>query len=431
MQPPATTRWLISPSEFARRLMDYAFPRSDSANIKRELHEWDFRSSDFLPWTYSGFVCPSDCMPCYEYATEGALLYADVTGTAEHKQLVERFRATEVLSADQKELVKRQQRGTVDSLVAMYKALRAQREDTQGHDQDVGDADAEYERMERIIHQEGAYIEPNVVKFILGCRTQTQKAAVLDLYSGEGSVKHPRPTLMLISMFDEAKAARYTESSGYLVAYDFLTNRVIIKHWTSSLDHHPLGDPWFEKPADDGVCYLGSPSNLVERIVNRRGLMPDRPGYCFSLVTRLLAGQWLLKYMALPGLAIATVANSSKPEEISRASAQNDARYDALKAAVSRHAAELEALDVPGVDRDPDGNKLDTNYRQGRSDVHCVYGGVLDIFETWEVALQETAAGERAANKDKVAKNLAKFYDGVTRAARTLFADPAADFNFE
>ncbi len=308
-------RWFVSADEFLSSNCDCAFPNVDRADIRHELRRWDLRSYDRIPWPFTFFelFCRANVEPCYESATEGALVYADVTGNAEHKEAVNELRLRDLLSAIEKDLVKQQQRDIRDKLVKVYKGMRPRSVDEDKHEDEVEDGDADDKKMRRILRKGGAYIYPEVVDFILGCPSRKEKAAVLNLFSGADHYKRPRPTLMLIAMFDDAQAARYAESSGYVAAYDFLSNQMIIKQWKSSLDHHPLEDPWFDASPSDGVSYTGSPSDLLQRMIAREGVVKDSPTHGFHLLTRFIAGRWFIKHFGPLGLATATETRGSEP----------------------------------------------------------------------------------------------------------------------
>lgn len=107
----------------------------------------------------------------------------------------------------------------------------------------------------------------------------------------------------------------------------------------------------------------------------------------------------------------------------------------ALKTALKAYDVELEALDFPGVKRDEEGNKVETNYREADGaessmNARSVYMDILNYLEGGEVELQETAAHERQGGHKKGADNLAKFYDGIIKTAKILFDNPEADFHF-
>ncbi|MCJ1364580.1 hypothetical protein MMC16_003693 [Acarospora aff. strigata] len=428
MSNPTATRWLVDTDDFSINHTDYALPDRDSAVINQELRSWDFRHYDLLPWTYLGYAITSDGLPCYPSAIQGALLYADVTGTPEHKQLVKELRLQNRLSADAKELAKQQQPRMRDKLVPLFKPQWLRIVEAPEEKEKLHEADADDKRMRHVIQDHGPHLHPETVRFILGCQTVEEKTDVLNLFSGEGHVKHPRPTLMIVDMFDDAKAVRCGQSSGYVIAYDFLSNQIVIKHWNSSLDHHPFEDSWFATPQSDGVSYMGSPKDLWSAIVTRKGLVKGSPTYGFGLLTRYLAGCWMSKYFDVLGFAMATTKDQPHHEQGACADTHEN---DELPAVLSTYAAELNTLDVPGVKRDGEGQKQRTNYRQPKSITQIVYGEVLDYVERWEVELQEFAFTERKAGKEKIADNLARFYDGVSRAAKTLLLDPEAEFCFE
>ncbi|KAI9874232.1 MAG: hypothetical protein M1830_010042 [Pleopsidium flavum] len=446
MSNPTAARWFVSTDDFLSSNCDYAFPRVDRAEIRHELRHWDFRSYDRIPWPFTFFqlFCRADVEPCYESATEGALVYADVTGTAEHKKAVDELRDSDLVSGNEKDLFDGQQRRIRDKLVSVYKGMKAQSVDEGNHEVDVvdADADADDQKMRRILERNGAYIYPEVADFIISCPTSKEKAAVLNLISGADHYKHPRPTLMLIAMFDDAQTIRYAESSGYVVAYDFLTNQIIIKHWLSSLDHHPLEDPWFTPSSKDGVSYIGSPSDLLQRIVAREGVLKGSPTHGFDLLTRFIAGRWLIKHFGPLGLATTTEphraeaasGNINSHMSAHTAHLRDKASLKSLDPALARYTTELKALNIPVKDRNSDGGNEDGDRKvvelKQADPAQILYAMTLDHLEMWETTLQEIAEDDREEGKVKKAENMAKFYDGITRAARSLVKDPEADFTF-
>lgn len=410
----AAARWFAPNDEFFNNLTDYAFPGRDSAAIKRDLRRWDLRLDDHLPWTYYGYVRRSDSVPCYSCAVQGALVFADVVGTGEHKELVKNNQADNKLSKDKSELVKQQERKIREQLAKFY---RPRIFDTLDDDEN-GFSDKEDARVKHNIKRDGAYLYPEIVGFILSRQTPEEKTTMLRLFSGESRFKHPRHVHMIIDMFDDAKATRCGESSGYVIAYDFLSDTVTIKQWFSSPDHHPLEDPWFGLE-DNGVSYKGRPNELLHQIVSRDGLVKDHPNYGFALVTRFMAGRWLSCFF--------------EQLRLNSTAAPDGSHYDhaQLKAALSSYATELDTLEVPGVETDSEGRKKDTNYRKPRSGTQEVYGEMIDVLEGWELDLAEIAVEERNAGKSMAAENLAKFYDGISRAARALLVEPDVSFSFE
>lgn len=418
MSNPTAARWFARDNEFFSTQTDYAFPGRDSAAIKRELRNWDVRLSDDLPWTYYGYVRRSDSNPCYRSATQGALVFADVVVTGERKELVKNIQADNELPKDKLELVKQQERTIREKLAKFYRLNPLYNLDVLDEDDANGLSDKEHARVKQSIRNDGAYLYPEIVNFILSRQTPAEKMSTLRLYSGEGRSKHPRHTIMLIEMVDDAKATRCGESSGYVIAYDFLTDMITIKQWLSSPDHHPLQDPW-SKLTNDGVSWTGHPSELLHQIVSREGLVREHFNYGFALLMRFMAGRWLSCYFEQLGLS-----STAAPDGSHYVHAQ-------LGKALSSYAAELDKLDVPGVETDSEGRKKATNYRKPRSSTQEVYGEMIDYLESREVDLAEIAVEERNAGKSMAAENLAKFYDGVSRAARALLVEPDVDFSFE
>lgn len=408
MANPTAARWFAR-DNFLLNPTDYAFPGQDCTNIKRDLRGWDTRVDDNLPWTYYGFVRASDKLPCYECAPPGALVFADVKGTAKHKEDVQKIRADNVLTEAEVKLVKQRQRNIREKLATIYKP-------NEGDEEDVVSEKDQW-MLKHHTKIDGARLRSEVVSFVLSAPTAQAKADVLDLFSGEGRYRRPRPTLMIIQMFDEARATRCGESSGYVIAYDFLSNQIIIKHWKSSLDHHPLSQPWFAEPPNDGVSYLGSPSDLLLQLSARKGLVKGSPTYGFGLLTRFMAGRWLFSHFTQLGLVPTAASHES---------------HARLKSLLSKFAEELDTLEVLGVKTDSYGRKKDTNYREPQSDdIQELYAELLVHLEGREWGWAAIAVEEREEGNSKAAENLAEFYDRVARTAKTLLIDPEASFSFE
>ena len=243
MASHTAARWFAGNDDFFNNRADYAFPGIHSAEITPHLRSWDFRLYDELPWTYYGYVRASDSRPCYACAAPGALVFADVIGTDEHRELLKNLRADHELTIDEIVGFTQQERQLGDQLAPIYNSNPQRDPDVPIVNEENAISQKDLLRLKQSFQMDGAYLHPEIVSSVLKRRTDKDKAAVLDLYSGEVLSKLPRPTLMIIEMFDEAKATSCGESSGYVIAYDFMTNRVIIKHWTSSLDHRPLVFP--------------------------------------------------------------------------------------------------------------------------------------------------------------------------------------------
>jgi hypothetical protein len=106
-----------------------------------------------------------------------------------------------------------------------------------------------------------------------------------------------------------------------------------------------------------------------------------------------------------------------------------------LEAALSKYAAELKALNIPVVAGNSDRGSEDGDMKvvdlKQADPAQILYGMTLDHLEKWETALQEVAEDAREGGKEKKADNMARFYDGITRAAKSLIKDPEAKFTFD
>ncbi len=179
MSTSTVARWSVSGEEFRRSQRDYVFPGEFVTVVQANLRTSDFRVQDELPWGYHEFAL-GNC--CYECATPGALVYADVTGTAEHKKLTKQNQAKDKLSPDEQEAVKQKERLLRKKMLPAFKAKWPQFAPESSKEEDTtNDRNAHDKRLMHMIRSEGAYLHRDSVEFILCCRSVEERAAILNL----------------------------------------------------------------------------------------------------------------------------------------------------------------------------------------------------------------------------------------------------------
>ena len=147
--------------------------------------------------------------------------------------------------------------------------------------------------------------------------------------------------MLLITLFDDLQAKYFDHGSGYAVAYDFLTNKIVIKHYESeSLAgrlplHEPLLQP-SEAADNDGIQMIASPKQIMQGFINDELPKEGDPKRGFALVTLLIAGHWIDRHFD----SLRTISQADDDQD----ARLDDALHDdfAMKlAAYQRYVSEL------------------------------------------------------------------------------------------
>ncbi|KAI9722233.1 MAG: hypothetical protein M1812_001705 [Candelaria pacifica] len=347
----------------------------------------------------------------YYFARRGAIVFSDVDGTDEHQKAMrnrEYSMKRPLLTKHQKTLG-----------LGLERALAHEDSDAQSNNCDCQKVDGNHSDGiddhetddEGSVALENYELNPTnclnyyAFSYIITLPTKDDKTALMEMVSGEVAQKAPRPTMVLVDLVSTHQSLAVGEGSGYAIAYDIVEDRIVVKPFKTYPTHHPLGEPWFTAPEADMASFVGSPGVLARRIAHREGLDDTDPNYGFVVVTRVIAGYWILSLLD----ALRTVPGPGHGDLL------DEATVSQLDAVLEEHETELDNIPFPNKLRadDPESTNFAYNYHV-----------MSQILEDMEGGLRRCALDGKKKGQDKAADNLAKFYDGVLKAAVALAKDP-------
>ena len=214
------------------------------------------------------------------FARPGAIIYADVGGTQSHKAAMQ-----------DREWRNEHKRGGEESeqfLADRTRVLELYKASMPG-----SEVDEDEETAFLKAHFDETYITPDMLDHLISLKTKEDKKRAMTLLSGEVTWKIPRPVMVLINMYEDCQATSLGNGSGYAMAYNVVEDMIIIKSYSSSLEHHPLDEPWNVTPKVGSLYFKGSPGAFAHRIATRADLDEASPHYGFDLVNRVLVGEWI------------------------------------------------------------------------------------------------------------------------------------------
>ncbi|KAI9820018.1 MAG: hypothetical protein M1827_006589 [Pycnora praestabilis] len=392
-------RWFDNGDTFDAPQHDYAIVGRYAGEIQEQVDGQGMRQHPELK-NFDDFFHYIKEVDGYWFGQPRILVYADVDGTNEHKKTVLRFQKTPRVVRP------------MDTQTPKQKLLR--RELYELFDQNAEGMAFESPQLSKdtetneYIGFPGEPIDPCFIDHIVGKANKEDKVELINILSGEVFLANPRPTMLLIRIFDDQQAFYFTEASGYAIGYDFLTDNIVIKYYFSDGKHRPLDNSWFTKPAADGVNFLGTPSALARLIGSRKGLDRAKSDYGFALVIRVVVGRWIVGHLE----ALKKVHDRGHGDLL------NDDAVRKLTEVITVHRKELIDLPFPQKEK---------TFKDSRAKNSLPYIYTLFFLNDIEWRLREAALGAKKDGDAKDAYNMVTFYDGIKDAAKILSKDPGAD----
>ena len=293
MSSATAKRWFVPNDEYHNMTEDYAFVGETAAKVSQELFAYDNETEH--PWTTRSKNLRDRLRDtdrgagCYGSLGEGNILvYADVNESdPEHKKKVYGSLAKEVCldKENKKAEAKREE---------LTKVLKKAGKDKFDDDDDYEDwledsfgAALELGTLDRVL-----------VDGIIQLKDEGDMRVLLNFLSGQTKKKTSRPVLLLIGMIDKAETDKRGLTEGWAVGYDFLKKILIIKPFISKKGHHPLGEKWNDKVANDGISFTGTAALFANNFVKLAGQVggkPEADGYkllVHTFVSHWIMGQW-------------------------------------------------------------------------------------------------------------------------------------------
>lgn len=312
---PAAARWFVSDSEWAALNADYALVHENAAAVHRTLQEYN-EDPPFKSYaSYRDFLEDMKDRPSPFYVfTEGSLLFADVDQHNPRHQ-------KQVLAWAKEPLLKTKAKDTITAETALLSVW--------------GGRTTAENLVKSVMAWEG--LRDVFVSYIMNADDKTHRQECLRVLSGQVLRPSPRPILMLVTMVDSTLAPAPASTEGWVCAYDFLANELIIKPFVAKQGHHPLGDPWSAATVPDGVSFRGSPAKLVKRFSTTVEIA-TWPNGGFSTVVYIRVAKWILRYWDALEVANTNAGGSD---------AMGEKDKSALVAAITTFKSELAGMDFP------------------------------------------------------------------------------------
>ncbi|KAL9011869.1 MAG: hypothetical protein Q9173_003329 [Seirophora scorigena] len=311
---PATEFWFGPDEEFFAAMEDYAFV-GRSTSWAREA----FQDSEDLPEDDYGWDDDSDgdgklkrrfrdVMPGYlPYSSiwsDAQLLYADVDHKdPTHADINIRI-AKEGLFEEETQKSKEAREKLIDHLtnIACEKwGVNSDEPDFHMARKDLR------EREEQYLFMGSDSITPRTVDYLMGLE-DGDREATLSILSKQHLRKTQRPVLLLVDIVTEGPMTP-PGRTGWAMAFNFHENRVIVKPCVFDKKHHPLAERWDIQLPDDGICFSGHPTALVDRVlqlhadIKGKEYEKDPSKYGFRMLVHHTVARWLVQHWkALAGI---------------------------------------------------------------------------------------------------------------------------------
>ena len=224
MSSSTASRWFGPSHEFYASLDDYAVVQVQSAYVRQAKIHPDHGSNrvGFHEPSFSDILSSLRLNPCYPFATEGQLVYADVDEeNPKHKEDVYGRIAKEVpLDAEsESESVKSARKHLIEHLATEW--FKGGNPGTENDDDNNDDDDvSEAHRLSRTkamfagMLQDGV-IDDAVIEYILGAESEAAKRDLLNIVSSQTPHRSQRPVLVLIDLIDDMQSSEATVVEKY------------------------------------------------------------------------------------------------------------------------------------------------------------------------------------------------------------------------
>lgn len=303
------SRWFCSDLQFCASLRDYAVVKATSTQVRHARTHADTGCNrhGLRQCTFADMLSKLSKNPCYSFAVEGQLVYADVNNDdPEHEKGVDKQNAEEVPLEVESE----------DFRIAREKLIVHLTEKWYEHkisDLEVNVADRYMYAMAEDKFEAmllNGTVDDAVIGYIRRAETETEKKELLDIVSDQTQRPAQRPVLVLIGLIDDMQSEAMGKTEGWAIGYDFVKDLLIIKPFLSAGQNHPLGGSWYSSTQDDdGINYSGCPNQFADmyileaRIQQNTAMVAQRSGLTESLHTAFrtfvhtVAAKWILRHL--------------------------------------------------------------------------------------------------------------------------------------
>ncbi|KAL9113028.1 MAG: hypothetical protein Q9187_007681 [Circinaria calcarea] len=283
MSCPTANRWFVPDEEYYYLTGDYVFVHKSANAIQALGHRYGMPKG--YPMEYKTFYEYMRYAPrWFLQATygRGALIYTDVNrAKPEHKAAVYDLEA-------QKPWLEEGEKETEGAREGLMTFAR----DSLFHLSVGVEEWTDSDLMAEIIgYIQKMGVSDILVEYIIKLKDTKAKTETLRILSGQKLHRKPRPVMILIKMF-----GNMDHNGGWVVAYDFIQNVIVIKSFESKDGEHPLDEAWYEKPPRDDIYHSTSPHDFAKTLVLEFASEAPEHRTGFSLAVSYQAGKWIRKH---------------------------------------------------------------------------------------------------------------------------------------
>lgn len=406
-----TDRWFVPDHEYYNSIRDYAVAGYSAREIREHLSENDgaiYDVSDDSPTfitEYNRRSGPSSDgkKRRYEFGVHGRLVYADVDDKdPAHKEKVYGEMAKEAPIEESEKTTE-----MMKQLVTMLTSLWWSR----FFEDDFPEEETKLSREEldhwtlvdlKDLIRQGLLNEP-IFSRILTAKTVEEKVEILNIMSGQTSRPTKRPVLSLITIIDSKSNIEVGETEGWVTAYDFIKDLLVIKPFLSKEGKHPLAEKWHGDIAQDEVSFSGTPREFAEAYIELgKTIDAGNKEDGFKMLVHTFAAKWIHHFGADFETAYGTEFHTD---------------LLAIKEAIEKVKKGMEGIKFPNVEK---------NVQDDDMDLEPFYW-TIKIIESEEDAIRASAVGAKERGKEKIAQNAAKLYESIHQQIQAFLENPSMD----
>lgn len=373
---------------FRQRCMLHDYPSSEELDSSEAPEAPGASKTPGTRITFRDMYLAAKHAPHYSYAEPGRLLYADVNAEdGSHEAWV---RDTWAVEAENEEGP-----DTVAVKEALLAYLKGKWRET-NEDQWVDDAVAAGIR--------DGHVDPDVVDYILGAAGKEEKNTLMRIVSGQTRQNTIRPVLLLVGLVENMQAAVDGETKGWVMGYDLVEGRLIVKPFEAKPGKLPLSGKWDTDAVDDGICFAGKPAEFAQGYLALDGKGKSvQDG--FQMLVWSLAAKWI--YSQWDGLA-------KEDQDLSFFTADTRER---IRAHGKNLAGGMNKLEYPAAHQTSETEKVAVE----------PFVFTQEMLALEEDAVRSAAVAIKQSGKEKVAENAAAVYERLSQMLAAFNKDPEAD----
>ncbi|MCJ1469883.1 hypothetical protein MMC07_008527 [Pseudocyphellaria aurata] len=416
-------RWFVPDQVYDNLISDYAVVGKSTFAVRENIlypNEWSSHISD------AGDTFMSECAlvyyePCYAFAVNGRLVYADVDDEdPAHKERIYGEWAKEIPIEQESEntisVKKKVLDACVEGLYRFYftKVINRDDEDEVPRSREDREPWARQD-LERFIST--GVINDVIVSEILTAKSLEDKEEILDVMSDQIGRLTKRPVMLLIKMIDSKQTTEVDETKGWAIGYDFIKELLVIKPFVSKEGSHPLGGKWHGEVAEDGVSFSGTLQEFVKAYIELGKTVDagspvdaDSQDHGFKMLVHTVAAEWIYWFKA----DLEAVYGSDFYDDVL-----------AIEYACVKIKKAMEQIELPVVEKNKEDGS-DAGHPFG-SDAGKPFESILYKVQCDDSDLRSFALAARENGEEKIAQNIATLYNHIEKLLQAFIDDPSMD----